>query len=99
MSGSLQPHGLLQPQAPLSMELSRQEYWSGLPFPSPGDLPDPGVDPGSPTLQADSLPSEPTGKCTCIFKYTEYTGGKYIPKWKQWLSLKRLNLGNIQVSY
>ena len=41
------------------MEFSRQEYWSGLPFPSPGDLPDPGIEPGSPTLQADSLPSEP----------------------------------------
>ena len=45
-------------QAPLSMEFSRQEYWSGLPFPSPGDLPDLGIEPGSPTLQADSLPSE-----------------------------------------
>ena len=44
------------------MELSRQGYWSGLPFPSPGDLPDPGIEPGSPTLQADSLPSEPPGK-------------------------------------
>ena len=42
-------------QAPLSMEFSRQEYWSGLPFPSPGDLPDPGIEPGSPTLQADLL--------------------------------------------
>ena len=40
------------------MEFSRQEYWSGLPFPSPGDLPDPGIKPGSPALQADSLPSE-----------------------------------------
>ena len=49
-------------QAPLSMELSRQEYWSGLPFPSPGDLPDPGIEPGSPALQADSLLSEPPGK-------------------------------------
>ena len=37
-------------QAPLSMEFSRQEYWSGLPFPSPGDLPDPGTEPGSPAL-------------------------------------------------
>ena len=46
-------------QAPLSMEFSRQEYWSGLPFPSPGDLPDPGIEPGSPTLQADTLLSEP----------------------------------------
>ena len=40
-------------QAPLSMEFSRQEYWSGLPFPSPEDLPDPGIEPGSPALQAD----------------------------------------------
>ena len=46
-------------QAPLSMEFSRQEYWSGLPFPSPGDLPDPGIKPGSPALQANSLSSEP----------------------------------------
>ena len=43
-------------QAPLSMEFSRQEYWSGLPFPFPGDLPDPGIEPGSLALQADSLP-------------------------------------------
>ena len=49
-------------QAPPSMEFSRQEYWSELPFPSPGDLPDPGIEPGSPTLQADALPSEPPGK-------------------------------------
>ena len=46
-------------QAPPSMEFSRQEYWSGLPFPSPGDLPDPGIEPGSLTLQAGALPSEP----------------------------------------
>ena len=44
------------------MGFSRQEYWSGLPFPSPGDLPDPGIEPRSPTLQADALPSEPPGK-------------------------------------
>ena len=44
------------------MEFSRQEYWSGQPFPSPGDLPDPRIEPGSPALQADSLPSEPPGK-------------------------------------
>ena len=47
------------PQAPLSMDFSRQEYWSGLPFPSPGDRPNPGIEHGSPALQADSLPSEP----------------------------------------
>ena len=49
-------------QAPLSMEFSRQEYWSGQPFPSPGDLPDPGIEPMSSTLQADSLLSVPPGK-------------------------------------
>ena len=48
--------------APLSMEFSRQEYWSGLPFPSLGDLPYPGIEPWSPALQADSLPTEPLGK-------------------------------------
>ena len=46
-------------QAPLSMGFSRQEYWSELPFPSPGDLPNPGIEHGSPALQADTLPSEP----------------------------------------
>ena len=49
-------------QAPPSMEFSRQEYWSGLPFPSPGDLPDPGIDPKSPALQVDSLTAEPQEK-------------------------------------
>ena len=49
-------------QAPLSMGFSRQEYWSGLPLPSPGDLPDPGIEAGSPSLQADTLPSKPPGK-------------------------------------
>ena len=46
-------------QAPLSMGFLRQEYWSGLPVLSPGDFPDPGIETGSPTSQADSLPSEP----------------------------------------
>ena len=49
-------------KAPKSVEFSGQEHWSGLPFPSPGDLPDPGTEPGSLALQADSLPSEPPGK-------------------------------------
>ena len=48
------------------MGFSRQECWSGLPFPSPGNLPNPGIEPGSPTLQADALPSEP-----------QYTGELY----------------------
>ena len=49
-------------QVPPFLGFSRQEYWSGLPFPSPGDLPDPGIKPRSPALQADALPSEPPGK-------------------------------------
>ena len=51
-------------QGPLSMEFPRQEYWSGLPFPSPGDLSKPGIKPRSPVLQADALASEPPGKPT-----------------------------------
>ena len=50
------------PQAPPSMGFSRQEYWSQLPFPLLEELPNPGIKPGSPALQADSLPSEPPGK-------------------------------------
>ena len=49
-------------QAPPSMGFSRQEYWSGLPFPFPGDLPDPGIEHRSPAFQADALTSEPSGK-------------------------------------
>ena len=59
------------------MGFSRQEYWSGLPFPSPGDLTDPGIEPGSPTSQADALPSEPPGKpmtnLESILKYRDIT--------------------------
>ena len=53
-------------QAPMSVRFSRQEQWSGLPFPSPGDLPHPGIKPGSPALQADSLPTEPVRKSPFI---------------------------------
>ena len=49
-------------QASLSMGFSRQEYWTGVPFPSPGDPPDPGIEPRSPALQVDTLPSEPPEK-------------------------------------
>ena len=55
VSDSLRPHGV-------SMEFSRPEYWSGQPFPSAGDLPNPGIEPRSPALQVDSLPAEPQGK-------------------------------------
>ena len=65
-------------KASLSMRFPRQENWSGFPFPSPGDLPNPGMEPGSPTLQADSLPSEPLGK---IFKWTKRQ--KTIPRNKE----------------
>ena len=56
-------------QAPLSMGFSRQEYWSGLPFPSPGDQDDPQIKPESPALQAGSLPFEPPGKPTTWIEY------------------------------
>ena len=56
-------------QALLSMEFSRQEYCSGLPFRSPGNLPNPGIEPGSPALQADSAPSDLTGKPNCGLTY------------------------------
>ena len=59
-------------QAPQPMEFSRQEYWSGLPFPSPGDLPNPGIKPGSLALQADALPSEPPGKPICMYIHKHY---------------------------
>ena len=52
----------LQPLVPVCRGFSRQEYWSGLPCPSPGDLPNPGIEPGSPALQVDSLLSKPPGK-------------------------------------
>ena len=65
-------------QAPLSMGFSRQEYWSGLPFPSPGDLPDPGIEPGSPALEADALTSEPPGKLRKKWLY--YFVGKGGPQ-------------------
>ena len=59
VSNSLWPRGpTIACQAPLSMEFSRQEYWSGLPFPSPGDLSNPGIKPGSPALQVDPFPPE-----------------------------------------
>ena len=69
-------------QAPLSMGFSRQEHWSGLPFPSPGDLPNPGIKPEFPALQADALSSEPPGKpgsfivYTLILKVLEISDGK-----------------------
>ena len=68
MSDSLQPHGL-EPQNPLSMGFPTQEYWSGLPFPTPGDLPNPGSKPTSltsPALAGSSLPLAPPGKSSYV---------------------------------
>ena len=65
---------LLRPiahQAPVSMGFFRQEYRSGLPFPTPEDLPDPRVEPVSPALQTDSLPAEPSGKSNCYVIFCE----------------------------
>jgi len=64
-------------QAPPSKGFSRQEYWSRSPFPSPGDLPDPGIEPKSPTLQADALTSEPPGKPDIKKRRQEYTEELY----------------------
>ena len=60
-------------QASLSMGFSRQKCWGGLPFPSPGDLPNPGIEPGSPTLQAAALPSEPPGKYFPLLLFISHT--------------------------
>ena len=71
------------------MGFSRQEYWSGLPFPSPGDLPDPGIEPWSPTLLAGALLSEPPGKFTvsrclvCCWRNNSRENGETEPKQKQ----------------
>ena len=62
VSNSLQPYGRQPARLLWPWGFSRQEYWSGLPCPPPGDLPNPGIEPRSLTLQADSLPSEPLGK-------------------------------------
>ena len=95
-------------QAPLSMKFSRQEYWSGLLFPSSGDLPDPGIEPRSPAFQADALTSEPVLKnkditlltMVCIVKamvffpvaYTDVISGPY-----RRLSAEELMLSNCGV--
>ena len=79
MSDSATPRTVAH-QAPSSVGFSRQDYWSGLPFSAPGDLPHPGIDPGSPSLQADSLPSEPQGRLGstgpwCQFLEVSFCGG------------------------
>ena len=68
-------------QAPLPMEFSRQEYWSGLPFPSPGDLLNPRIEPGSPALQAGSLPSEPPAIGHGV---SEINDDSCVSAWNSW---------------
>ena len=72
-------------QAPPSMGFSRQGYWSGLPFPSPEDLPDPGMKPRSPALQAETLPSEPPGKYSSLHHI--YSEGRYNQEF--WMSMPK----------
>ena len=90
MSNSVTPW-IVACQASLSMEFSRQEYWSGLPFPSPGDLPDPGIEPRSLALQGDSLPSEPPGKLLRLVRWTQLEDLSRRLIWSDFL-LKRTNL-------
>ena len=69
-------------KAPPSMGFSRQEYWGGLPFPSPGGLPNPGIEPRSPALQADTLPSEPPGKPSGHLIYVKESKN-ILTQWKK----------------
>ena len=75
-------------QAPQSIGFSRQEYWSGLPFPSPGDLPDPGIKPGPPTLQADSFPIELRGNWRPQFYLIAGSCRKHCASYSALLRLK-----------
>ena len=68
------------------MEFFRQQYWSGLPFPSPGDLPNLGIEPGSPTLQADTLPSEPPGKHNAAYLAPNSNDCSFIYSFSQQVS-------------
>ena len=65
--------------APLSMGFSRREYWSGMPCLSPGDCPNPGIEPRSPALQADSLPSEPVGKARICLQSRRHRKHQFNP--------------------
>ena len=79
------------------MEFSRQEYWSGLPFPSPGDLPEPGIKPRSPALQADPLPSEPPWKPPNFLKQPSFPSLPFfLTCWRikrLWKSLQDIGAG------
>ena len=80
------------PMAPLSVGFSRQEYWSELPFSSPGDLPNPGIEPWSPALLADALPNEPPGivQGTLLFLNWKKSNCKYICRQRMIFLIMRL---------
>ena len=82
------------PQAPVSMGFSRQEYWTELPCSSPGNLPNPRIEPGSPTSQADSLPSEPPGKpiLTILIFNAQW---RILCIYKEWREIKRGKSGRV----
>ena len=85
-------------QAPLGMEWSRQGYWSGLPFPSPGDLPNPGIEPRSPALQADSLPSELPGKPNVILSLSIYLSAQVRRNIAYFIDPKILVFSHLNIS-
>ena len=92
VSDCLRPPWTVAPQAPLSMEFSRQQYWSGLPFSSPQDLPDPGIELGSLALQADSLPSEPPGKPEFLYSKVKFLRAIQLQAWRGEIYQSKLGL-------
>ena len=92
-SNSLRPQCNVAHQAPLSTGFSRQEHWSGMPFPSAGDPPHPGIEPKSPALQEDSLPAEPPGKPTYAYIYI------YTPPYKIESLKRKKNTLNLKQYY
>ena len=85
-------------QAPLSTGFPRQQYWSGLPFPTPGDLPDPRIKPMSPVspeLQAHSLPAEPFGKPIYIYEIFSHKKNEFLPFTTIWMGLESVMLSEI----
>ena len=82
MSDSLQPPGLQPTSFPLSMEFFRQEYWSGLPFPPPGDLPNPGIEPTFPALAGRSFTAEPLGKPNCLLSLFFFFYRTLVANWE-----------------
>ena len=85
VSNSVTPWNITR-LAPLSMEFSQQEYWSGLPFPSPGDLPNPGIEPASPALQSDPFPTDLLGKPTTIYRSTKISNTQQCKTFNAWSS-------------